>query len=166
MAATVLIHSWHGSAPGSGSDITGADFRFGLTDGDALGTSSPVVVPAAGYAYSYVKNLRLYVSVTPASVIDNIKFYSDGVAWGTGIQVMAKTAASYVDPIANADAALIGTTDAVTYTSASPLSVSGSLSNPNTGNLGDFVVLQARIASTAAPGIYTGRTYTFRYDEI
>jgi hypothetical protein len=166
MAATVQIHSWHGSAPGSSADKTSGDVRFKVADNDTADTNNPVSIPASSYAYSFIKNMRLNCTVTPDSIIDNLKFYSDGVAWGTGDQIMVRASDTYVDPVSNGATALTGTTDAITYTNAAPLSLTGSISNPNTGALGQYVVMQRRVGSTAAPGTVTGRTYYFRYDEI
>jgi hypothetical protein len=166
MPATVQLQSWHGAAPGSGTDKSGATVRFKNADDDTQNTSDYLTIPSADYAYSYLKNLRLKCTVTPASLIDNLKFYSDGIAFGTGLQVMGKKSATYVDPVANAANALAGTSDIVAYTVGAPLALDGSLANPNTGDFGDFVVLQLKVAPTPAPGVGGGRTITFRWDEI
>ncbi|MFH0938237.1 MAG: hypothetical protein V1899_03015 [Planctomycetota bacterium] len=166
MSANVKVYSWHGAGAGSGADITSADVRFRLSDVDTGDTANPVVIPAAGTNYSWLKNLRLYATTSPASIIDNLKFYSDGVAWATGITVKGKASDTYVDPVANGASILAGATDLYTYTTGAPLSLTGSISNPTTGDFGQFVVAQLLMASTASPGVSTGRTYYFRYDEI
>jgi hypothetical protein len=56
--------------------------------------------------------------------------------------------------------------DAFSYTSGSPLSVTGSISNPSTGQFGDRVVYQIEVASTASPGATPTETITWKYDEV
>ena len=58
--------------------------------------------------------------------------------------------------------------DAFTKTSGSPLSLNGSISNPNTGAFGDFVVYQVTVDNSASPGVHpssTPETWTWKYDE-
>ena len=84
---------------------------------------------------------------------------------GTGIGVLVKTSASYLDPIANAATVLASASSAFSYTSGAPLSVTGSLANPSTGAFGDYVQLQMSVASTASPGTTGSEQLIFSYDE-
>lgn len=167
MAATVELRSYHGSSGSeSGTDVAGGSLRFKQADNDTVDANNPVPVPAAGTNYSWIKNLRLFATTTPSNTINNIKFYTDGAnGLGTGVTLNVKTSATYVDPVANEDTVLSSTTDAFTYTSGSPLSVSGSLSNPSTGAIGDFVVLQIAVGTTASAGTSGSETLTMQYDE-
>lgn len=167
MAATVELRSYHGaSGSESGADVAGSGIRFKVADNDTVDANNPIPVPAAGTNNSYIKNLQLYVTATPSNTINNLKFYTDGSnGYGTGVALNAKTSATYVDPVANGTTALTGTADAFTYTSGSPLSISGSISNPSTGALGDFVVLQMAVGTTATQGTTGSETLTFSYDE-
>ena len=54
---------------------------------------------------------------------------------------------------------------AATFTSAAPLSVPGTISNPNTGKISDYVVMQAVVGTTAVAGTLAAETITFQYDE-
>ena len=167
MPATVQIWGYHGAAASvAGADITSTDTRFKLADNDTADAENPVTVPTSGTNYSYIKNERLYCTVTPASVVDNLRFFTDGSSWGTGIAIYAKVSNSYVDPIVNGTAALTGVADETTYTSAAPLALTGSISNPDTGAFGQFVVRQGAVGTGAAPGVVSGKTQYFRYDEI
>lgn len=55
--------------------------------------------------------------------------------------------------------------NAFTYVVGSPLAVTGSLSNPSTGDFGDLVVYQLEVADTAQPGVTGTETFTWQYDE-
>jgi hypothetical protein len=167
MAATVELRSYHG-ADGSetGSDVNGSSIRFKMADNDTVDANDPIPVPPTGTTYSWLKNLQLYATATPANTINNLKFYTDGSnGYGTGVGLVAKTSSSYVDPVANEDTQLGGATDAFTYTSGSPLSITGSLSNPSTGAIGHFVVLQMTVGSTATQGPTGSESLTISWDE-
>lgn len=167
MPATVLLKSFHGaSGSESGADVAGGSIRFKLADNDTVDANNPIPVPAAGTNYSYLKNWRLSASTTPANTINNLKFYTDGSnGYGTGVALNVKTSATYVDPVANGTTVLSGTTDAFTYTSGSPLSVAGSISNPSTGDFGDYVVMQMAVGTTAVQGTTGSESLTMSYDE-
>lgn len=179
MAATVTIRRWTGSSGGpTKTDVTGATSRLSTADDPAPGTSNPIPIPASGTKYSYWAHFRLSVDVTPAGTINNIKWYSDGAnAYGTGITMKGQDANAYVQATGTPGDSgnILNTTnhpslsgapvDVFTFTSASPKSISGNMSNPNTGDLGDFFVQQMEVGSTAAPGTTPGETFTFKYDE-
>jgi hypothetical protein len=57
----------------------------------------------------------------------------------------------------------LGNANAFTYTTGSPLSVSGTTST--TGQFGDRVVYQITVGSTAAGGATGSETLTWRYDD-
>ncbi len=52
-----------------------------------------------------------------------------------------------------------------TYTSAAPLAVDGSITNPTTGDFGFFVVSQLEVFSYAAAGTATESGLTWKFDE-
>ena len=175
MAATVLIERFTGSGAGTGADITGASTRMKQADNGTADTNNPV--PAVTTSYSFWVSTRLHCTVAPSNLINNLKWYSDGVSAGTGLTVNAAKASTG----ANAgyrQATTIGLalnntnhtgldvaspTDASTYTSGSPLSITGSTSTAIV--FGDFVVYQLAATSNAAPGAMSARTYTWQYDE-
>lgn len=167
MPATIQILSLHGSTGASSTQVDGSTIKYKKSDDDTNDANNPIPIPGAGFAYSYPKNFRLNATVGPANSISNVKFYTDGAnGMGTGVSLLAKASASYVDPTANAGGSEVATmTDAFTYTSGSPLAVSGSLAAAGTGQFGDYVVTQLKVASTASAGNTGTEVLTFSYDE-
>jgi hypothetical protein len=179
MAATVTIRRWTGaSGSPTKTNITSGSVRFCTADNINPGTSYPIPIPAAGTKYSYWVVTRLSADTTPAAIINNIKWYTDGAGYGTGVACKVQTATAYTQATGTEgdSGSILNTTnyptlagatvDAFTETSASPLAVAGSISNPSTGDFGDFVVLQLEVDSTASQGILTAETFSWRYDEI
>lgn len=165
MAATVQIHSFHESAP-VGANVTDATIRFKESDDDAQDTSSPIPIPSAGYEYSYLKQIQLKAETSPSGTIDNIKFFGDGALGWAGCAIYAEARASYIDPTVQIDTAHPSwEANFNNYTSVAPLSVTGSISNPDTGYFGELVVLQLRVDSGAGVGVQTAEVTNLRYDE-
>lgn len=179
MAATVTIRRWTGSAGGpTKNDITSINTRANAEDTHTTaGTSNPTLVPPSGTNYSYWVSTRLSVDVAPTTGINNIKWYTDGAnGFGTGITCKVSNGTStYTQAtgtpgqtgtqLDNTNYPGSGTpTDAFTYTSGSPLSVTGSI-GATTGDLGNFVVYQIEVASTAGPGPTNQETFTWQFDE-
>lgn len=178
MAATVLVRRLTGSGP-TATDITAINSRANSYDGHSTGdTTYPIQVPTSGTNYSYWVVTRLDATVTPATSIGNIKWYTDGSnGLGTGITMKVNTATGYVQATGtqgttgnilnttNYSTLAGSTSDAFGYTSGSPLSVSGSISNPNTGQFGDYVVYQIEVGTTAVAGPSNQETLTWQYDE-
>jgi len=186
-------------------DTAGTDGTPGLsTDVDALGpptlrmktndnitidSADPVPIPSAGTTYSYWKQIYLFCDTAPDTSVDNLKFYSDGTGFGTGItlnvadQFPTKTSASDAGyEIATgtpgstgnevvANHALVTTvSDVFTFTSGSPLSGPTISEDSNvinaTGESSNYLVLQLAVINTATPGNKTDETLTIQYDEI
>jgi hypothetical protein len=165
MAATVSVKECNG-ATGTPTTITAA--RFCTDDDNNPGTTHPLVVPAAGSNYSYKKSYYLNADTSPAGTINNVKWYTDGTIGWTGITVQAKTVSGYTVASGTVDTTgnqMTGGADATTYTTASPLSVTGTISNPSTGKISDYVELQAVVSTSAVAGTVAAETITFRYDE-
>jgi len=178
MAATVTIRRLTGAGPTS-TDITSINTRANAEDAHSTaGTTNPIQIPAAGTNYSYWVVTQLSVDVTPAGTINNIKWYTDGAnGFGTGVTCKMNTATGYVQASGTPGttglqlttgnyATLAGApTDAFAFTSGSPKSVTGTMSNPSTGALGDRAVYQIEVDSTAGPGATPQETFTWKYDE-
>lgn len=167
MPATVDIREWNGpSASPTQTVKTNGEVRFKNADNPNVDLNDPIQVPSSGTNWSYKKYLRLYIGTTgPNQQITNIRVYSDGTNnMGTGTQVKAKAVSTYSTPD---NAAPDGTfSDFFSYTSASPLSLGD---GPYTGtnvDIGNFLVLQFGVDSTASPGLTPAETVTFAYDEI
>lgn len=184
MPATVQIHRKTGASPGSGTNITGINTRANAEDAHSVsGTSNPIRVPASGSNYSYWVTTRLNVTVSPSGTINNVRWFTDGANnFGTGVTCNVAKANVGADAGYRQATGTPGTTgtqlttgnhsgltgspvDAFTYTSGSPLSLTGTISNPTTGEFGDHIVYQLAVASTASPGVTGSETLTWRWDE-
>ena len=102
--------------------------------------------------------------------MSNLRFFSDGTSWGTGITAYAKKLSSYTQASSSDNSALFDGTavDVTTYTSGSPLTINAStvLSNPSTGyGTQDYLVMQVGGGTTAGAGTTSARTLTYRVDE-
>lgn len=182
MAATVTIRRWTGSGP-TKTDITSINTRANAEDTHTTaGTSNPIQIPTSGSNFSYWVTTRLSADSTPAGTINNIKWYTDGAnGFGTGVTATVGTvpsATGYTQATGTAgttgtellSANYTGFTpspgdDPFTFTSGSPKSITGSISNPSTGDFGDFLVYQIKVGTTAGPGATAQETWTWRYDE-
>ncbi len=183
MSATVKINRITGAGAGSGTDITGINTRANAFDAHTTAdTSNPIQIPPSGSNYSYWVTTRLNVTVTPSGTINNLRWYTDGAnGFGTGVTCNAAKAstgsnAGYRQATGSTGTGTQLTTgnhtgldatpvDAFTFTSGSPLALTGSLSNPSTGLFGDHVVYQLAVASTASPGVTPSETFTWKWDE-
>lgn len=163
MVATVQIIEKNG-AGGTGTNKTSGTIRFKNADNATVDLVNPLVIPGAGFDYSFEKWLRANVTVAPSTQISDLVVYSDGAnGMGTGVEVYAKAVASYATP---AEAtAITGYTDFFTYTSGSPLSL-GAGPFTGTGEKGDHAVLISRCGTTAAPGVTGSENITLGYNEI
>lgn len=185
MAADVGIARKTGVGPtstridsGGGSGST----RASTSDAPTPGTANPIPIPAAGTNYSFWVVLQLNAYTTPAGTINNIKWYTDGTNSWTGVTVEVGTSPAYTqatgttgttgDQLTNTNwtgGTLTPSTpsadSAFGYSSGSPLSVTGTLSNPSTGAIGDFVAYQLSVGTGAGAGTLSAETFTFRYDE-
>ena len=187
MAATVNIKRWTGliGAP-TKTNIDGANTVANAVDSHqsvAAGSSNPIKIPTVDTNYSYWVATRLAAATSPAGTINNLRWYGDGAAnWGTGVGCNVGQAPSYTQatgtPGTTGDVlngtnypSLIDlgggdkTKNFTTYTSGSPMSVVGSISNPSTGDFGSFVVYQLTVATTASAGVTAQETFTWLYDE-
>lgn len=176
-SATVIVNRWTGSTGSpTKTDISSTNTRANAVDSHSTGgTSNPIKIPGSGTNYSYWVSTRLDVSTNSSgNTIDNIKWYTDGGAFTeTGVDANVASASAYeqaTGTTAETGDALSGhgslsnsVTGAFTYTSGSPLSVSGSTTG--TGDFGDFVVYQVTVSANASPQTTSQETFTWQYDE-
>jgi len=192
--------------------VAGFEFRFdfGGTDGtpgteqviDALGppnvrwktaddatidTVNPIPIPAAGTNRSFWKQIYMQnVTTAPDTQVDNIKFFTDGTDFGTGItlqvgdQFPVKNSASDAgyevatgvigtsgdDVVAN-HAGISAVTDAFTFTSGSSLAGPTISEDTNVinaiGESTNYLIFQIDVGTTASPGNKTDETFTFQH---
>ena len=169
--ATISIKEINGSGGGTPTTITTP--RLCSADNYNPGTLYPLVKPAAGSNYSYWKTWYLNADTTPTGTINNVKVYTDGTIGWTGVILKFGTNTTYTQSTGTQDTTgvdaatslSITMTDASTYTSASPLSLSGSITNPSTGKVSDYLIVQATVSTSATAGTLSSETITFRYDE-
>ena len=181
MAANVQIRRWTGtSGSETKTNITSINTRANSEDTHTTaGTANPIQIPAAGTNYSYWVATRLFVQTAPSGLIDNIRWHTDGAAnFGTGVDATVNTATGYVQATGSTGVTgnqlttsnygtLAGApVDAFSsYPNATTnLAVGGSIS-ATTGDVGDFVVYQITVGSTAGPGATNDETFTWLYDE-
>ena len=170
MAAVYEVHVFTGSGPTDATYTNGSRFHRADTVVTTDGSTTFIPIPTSGTNYSYRRTFKLKVTTTPVGSVSNLRFFSDGSSWGTGITPYAKQKASYTQATSADNTALFDGTavDATTYTSGSPLTINAStvLSNPSTGyGTQDYLVMQVAVGTTAAAGTTAARTLTFRVDE-
>ena len=180
MAANVNTIELNGVAPGSPSTIAdGGSLYFFMADAHAYDSSKAILRPGAGTYYTYWKSIYLNCLTSPPTAINNVQIYSTGsIAW-TGVSLWTgeetPAVASYVQATGTegktglemvASHPGITVRKAITlYTSGSPKSVTGSISNPDTGAISNLVILQMHIETDVESGSSGAATLTWRYDE-
>ena len=162
--------------------------RFKTADDATIDDVNPIPIPAAGTKYSYWKQIYLYCGTAPGTKVDNVKLYSDGAGFGTGItlkvgdQFPVKTSISDAgyevatgtpgdtgDEMVAAHAGLTTSSDMFAKTSGAPLSVTIGEASSQIDAIGEstnYVCLQMEVGTTASPGNLTDETLTFQYDEV
>lgn len=168
MPATAAVQVYHGAGPTESAWTSGGRYHRADDDPTTDGSTTPIQIPAAGNNNSWRKSHKLKFTTAPAGSITNLRWF-DGSSWGTGVTLYAKKTASYTQATSTDESmATTGYTDASTYTSGSPLTITAGtvLSNPTTGTgTQDYVETFLRVGTTASPGAISGHTLSYRYDE-
>jgi hypothetical protein len=166
MAATVSVKQCTGAGPDA---TTITNLRFNTDDTVNPGTSNPLVKPAAGTNYSYWKTVYLNADTSPSGTINNVKIYCDGAIGWTGCTLFIGTTGTYTQatgtPGTTGDDSSVATANIQSYTSGAPKSVTGTISNPSTGKITDYVVMQVDLSTSAEAGTLAQETITWVYDE-
>ena len=166
MAATVSVKESNGATP-TATTITNA--RYNSDDNYNPGTSTPLVKPAAGTNYSFWKFHYLNADSSPSGTINNVKWYTDGAIGWSGCTLYVGVHSVYSQATGT-----VGTTGAIfsaasyvaaSFVSAVPLSIGGSISNPSTGKITDYIVTQVGVSTSASAGTLSQETIYWRYDE-
>lgn len=174
------------NSPGTNTDIDALGpptLRFKQADDPTIDANDPMPIPAAGTEYSRWKQIYLFCDTAPDTQVDNLRFFTDGGGFGTGITVNVgdefPTHADGVETgydvsdtneVMTNHTDITGSTDAFGHTSGSPLSgpsisESGNIINAQ-NETSNYLVLQMEVISTASPGDLANETFTIRYDEI
>lgn len=201
MASTI---KWFGdnlgvnANPANNRDLSGGGTKFRFRTDDNWHTidgTNPVPIPGAGSNYAGWIHFLAKMTARPGTeVVNNLKFYTDGTGYGTGIgvnignQFPGNTAASpeagyevtAFNPIGttcyemsvagpNGHSVITSTADAFAQTSASPFtgpSISEASSQLDAvGEMSNYFCVQASVDNTAGAGVKAAETYTIRYDE-
>jgi len=185
MAATTQVHVFHGGAngtlPAGAAWVDGARFHRADTDPTTDAATTFIPIPASGEAFSWRKHFLLNITGGTYGSITNLRWFSDGVAMGTGVTMYTSrvtnpagyTVASSADETTKVNPTVVAETtvaalDATTYTSASPHVVnSGTVASANAVGYGaqGLLVQQVGVTSTAVGGTTTARTYNYRWTE-
>ena len=196
MVATLSVRTDTGGTnanPGASTDIDDLGppaMQMRSDDNPLVNNAAPIVIPASGTNYSFVKSAYLYCDVAPSLQINNIEFYTDGEnTLGTGIGMVAGdqqptknsgSSGGYI--VAQGTVGTTGSemtsfytginavTDVFTFTQAAAKSISiseaGSIIDA-VGETTNYLVFQMTVAANAAPTAATpNETGTFQYDEI
>jgi len=180
------------ATPGTQQDTDGLgppNIRFKTEDDATIDVNNPVPIPTAGTNRSYWKQLYLKCNTAPDTQVDNIKWFTDGVGYGTGItlqvgdefpvknsgssagyELATGTPGTTGNDVVTDHAGITGVTSAFSFTVGSPLSgptisEAGSIINA-INETTDYLILQADVISSATPGNKADETLTFQYDEI
>ena len=177
--ATVQILRKTGVTPDN-TNITDINTRVKADDTHSTaGTDNPIRVPDTGTNYSYWATMRLNVSENDeGNTISNMKWYTDGTNnLGTGLGLDVALASAYDQAVGtegtsgsaidgNHSNLISSVTGAFNYDSDSPLDIDATVTGTSsTGEIGDFVIKQVTVGSTAGPGSSTAEDMFFRYDE-
>ena len=175
MPAVAEAHVFHGVSPGTPTNITSTTIRFKKADNDTADANNPLTIPAAGSNYSWRKAFKLRCPTTgPDNRLESLRFFSEVQNMGTGRNLLIQqpgtyTQASSADETAETAGSLPAGRFADFYTSFVPLVVNGGqvFSAAQTGSgTQDFVVLQARVETTAAVGnVAANKGLVYRFDE-
>lgn len=164
MAATVQIHEM--TAAAAGVDKTSGTIRFKAANDTNVDTNDRLQIPTGATIYSYTKHARFYFSTGPSVDIQNLRCYTDGGGFGTGIAVQYDIPGGGLGTFPNINTNISGT-DLFTKTSGSAVDLDAINTGPHTGTgyKGDHIRMQMSVANTASPGQLTAETLTFAYDE-
>ena len=174
------------NAPGTKQDTDALgppNARFKDADNNTIDLNDPIPIPSSGTRHSRWKHMYMELTTAPDTQIDNVKIFTDGTGFGTGITVtngngvQANTSAADAgydvadvsnEVMTNHDT-VSASTDFFTFTSGSPRSVGISEAGAILDAIGeesDYMVLQMEVLSTAGPGDLADETITWEYDEI
>ena len=196
MVATVAVFIDTAGTNGNPSTITNVtalspvQLRFKTADNATIDNADPIPIPASGNVNSFWKSIYLECTVAGGfTQIDNVKFYTAGVAFGTGIVTNvgdempthnSGSNSGYVlaTGTIGADGAEIvasytgitAKTNAFSFTAGGTqktvsISEAGNIINA-VGESTNYLVFQMNVASSAGPGNQSNLTWTYQYDEI
>ncbi len=166
-AATVSVKQATGAGP---TTTTVTNVRFNTDDTVNPGTVNPMVKPSAGTNRSFTKTVFLNADSTPSGTINNVLLYCDGTIGWTGCTLFVGASGTYTqatgtDGVTGNDSSL-ATANIERYSSvASAKAISGSITNPSTGRITDYIAMQTDLSTSAVAGTLSAETISLQYDE-
>ncbi len=166
MATTIQVHEMTGA--GAGVDKTGGTVRFKKADNTIVDSNDPIPIPGAGEELSFTKNLQVYLVSTTDTSLTNLVGFSDGNNGWTGVDVHVQAVAAFTANV-ESDA---GGVSMFTYTSGAPLDCDALNPGPwdaadNASYIGDVVIAQMRVSSTASNGLLApAEPWSFQIDVV
>ena len=161
MAATIKLMCCTGTDAGTEAEVTGIMFRS--NDSSATDKNNPITIPASGTTHSYEKWLRWKCTVAPDTQVTNFKYWGPNSQPATGLTIYVGTTDTGATPTDNDSTVATTRQDTNHYSSATALSVSGTLTN--VGDETDYLVMQLDVDSTASQGDMPQQTHYYSYDE-
>ncbi len=192
MTATVAVYIDTTMTPSDTdtTSLTGAppNIRFKTADDFNIDTNDPIPIPASGVKRSFWKSIFLKAIAGPFTQITEVKFFTNGGSFGTGILTEvadelpnhnSTSTSGYSEAtgvqgddgdemVANYGG-LTGKQDAFGFVSMTPKDVTISETDNKIQNVGEstnYLVFQMEVDSSAGPGDLPNETWTFQYDEI
>lgn len=166
MAATVVTKQSVGAGP---TNTTITNLRMNTDDTINPGTTNPLVKPSAGTNRSFWKTVYLNADTTPDNTINNCNIYSDGTIGWTGVTLYGGSTGTYTEATGTAGTSgndsSVATADVAGWTSGALKQLTGSIDNPSTGKITDYVIFQADLSTSAVAGNLAAETMTWQYDE-
>lgn len=167
------------------------NLRFKTADDGNIDTNNPIPIPASGTNYSFWKHVYLKCVGGSFTQINNVKFYTGGTGFGTGIatyvgdqmptknsasssgyEVATGTVGTSGEEVVAHHGGITSKTDAFTFVDTNQatmksvsISESGSVINAS-GETTNYLVFQMDVGTTATAGDKDNKTWTFQYDEI
>ena len=191
MVAEVAIFTDYGGSDGNPSteenisSNSPVNLRFKTADNNTVDSVDEIPIPSSGINRSYWKHVYLKVVGGIFSRIGNIKFYTNGTNYGSGITINVGNETPVKDSgyvIANgirgttgnemvaSHGGISGKTEVFgNYTSGSPktvsISESGSLMD-SVNETSDYLIFQMDIDNTVTKADLSNKTWTIQYDEV
>lgn len=193
MVATVEVFYDFGGTNGSpatqqDTSALSPNLRFKTADNATIDNINPIPIPTSGTNRSFWKSVYMEVTGGSFTQIDNVKFYTDGSGFGTGIttnvgdelptknsgsnagyEVATGVVGTSGDELVADHSVITAKTSAFTFTSGSPKTVSISESGgliDATGESTNYLVFQMDVGTSATAGNLADETFTYQYDEI
>lgn len=180
MATSVAINRLTGTGPTyTRIDSTGGPgaTRASTSDVAAPGYANPIPIPGdASVSRSYWVTFQLETLDDPPGTINNLKWYTDGETDWVGVTAVVAQATGYTQATgtvgvagnalsqANYPTLTTQPVNAFTYTSASPLAVTGSTTTVQ--KFGNRVVLQIEVVQEAIAGTLRDESFVWLWDEV